>query len=302
MADRFVTGDTVTLTNTFKVSGTATDPTTVALAVTDPAGTTTTFTYAGGTITKSATGVYYKNVTASAAGVWSFTWTGTGAAADVATDSFTVWSDPQSVDVLTLGEAKSALGLSSTDTNADDTIRALITAVSAQLDQMCGPVRTRTVTELHDGGCAAVHLRQRPVYSITSVTEYAGTTATTLTAESNTAKSAANYLHDGTFGRLASGSLIRRANNCDSVFEPGRRNVAVVYVAGRAANTDGVPAKFKQAAAMMLRNLWVAEQASGSETFGPFDAQAVNPLLGPGRLNKVVAMLENELVDGVALL
>jgi len=32
------------------------------------------------------------------------------------------------------------------------------------------------------------------------------------------------------------------------------------------------------------------------------DQAAPNPLLGPGRLNKVVALLEGELVDGVALL
>ena len=41
MADRFVVGDTVTLTNTFKVSGAATDPTAVSLAVTTPDGTAT---------------------------------------------------------------------------------------------------------------------------------------------------------------------------------------------------------------------------------------------------------------------
>ena len=43
--DRFVVGDTVTLRNLFKVSGTLTDPTTVSLAVTSPSGTTTTYTY-----------------------------------------------------------------------------------------------------------------------------------------------------------------------------------------------------------------------------------------------------------------
>ena len=55
MSDRFVTGDTVTLSNTFKVSGTATDPSTITLVITDPAGTATTYTYAGGTVTKSST-------------------------------------------------------------------------------------------------------------------------------------------------------------------------------------------------------------------------------------------------------
>ena len=136
-----------------------------------------------------------------------------------------------------------------------------------------------------------------------AVTEYDGTTATTLTAESNTSKTASDYLHDGTAGRLASGTLIRRSSNTDGVFPPGRRNVSVTFLAGRAASTDGVPAKFKQAAVMMLRNVWVAEQASGSETFGSFtDNQGFNPLLGPGRLNKVMALLENELLDGVAVL
>lgn len=301
MADRFVTGDTVTLSNTFKVAGVATDPTTTTLLTTEPGGTSTTYT--AGVLTHSTTGVYATNLVVTTTGVWSFRWTGTGAAADVADGTFTVWPVTDPIDVLTLGEAKAALSLSATDTGSDDYLRALITAVSAQLDQMCGPVRTRSTTELHDGGTDRVHLRQRPVYSLTSVIEYDGTTATTLTAESNTSKTASDYLHDGTAGRLASGTLIRRSSNTDGVFPSGRRNVSVTFLAGRAASTDGVPAKFKQAAVMMLRNVWVAEQASGSETFGSFtDNQGFNPLLGPGRLNKVMALLENELVDGVAVL
>ena len=302
MADRFVVGDTVTLTNTFKVSGAATDPTAVSLVVTDPAGTATTYTYAGGTITKTSTGLYTKNLAASAAGVYLYTWTGTGTAADVSSGSFTVWAVTEAVDVLTLSEARQAVGLTSDE--SDDYLKTLITAVSTQLDEMCGPVRTRTVTdELHDGGSKSLLLRKRPVYSITTVTEYNGTTATVLTAESNTSKTSTNYLHAGTTGRLSSGRVFRRNNNADNTFPDGRRNVVVTYVAGRAATTQCVPAKFKQAAVMMLRNVWISEAATGSETFGAFTDQAApNPLLGPGRLNKVVALLEGELVDGVALL
>ena len=59
-----------TLTNTFAVSGVATDPTTVTLAITDPTGTTTTYTYAAAEITKDSTGVYHKDITCSSAGVW----------------------------------------------------------------------------------------------------------------------------------------------------------------------------------------------------------------------------------------
>ena len=46
MADRHVVGDTIRLTNTFKVDDTNTDPTTVTLVVTDPSGNTEgTYTY-----------------------------------------------------------------------------------------------------------------------------------------------------------------------------------------------------------------------------------------------------------------
>jgi hypothetical protein len=50
---------------------------------------------------------------------------------------------------------------------------------------------------------------------------------------------------------------------------------------------------------MMLRNVWVAEMASGTETFAAFATQEFNPLLGPGMLNKVAALLEGEMADGV---
>ena len=141
MADRFVVGDTVTLSNTFAVAGTA-----------------TTYTYAGATITKSSTGVYTKSLIASAVGIYLYTWKGTATAADVSSGSFTVWAVTETVDVLTLSEARQAVGLTSDE--SDDYLKTLITAVSTQLDEMCGPVRTRTVTdELHDGGSTSLLLR-----------------------------------------------------------------------------------------------------------------------------------------------
>ena len=202
------------------------------------------------------------------------------------------------LDVISLTEAKTALGV--TATTWDTPLAQAITAVSRQVDQLCGPVVNRTVTaETHDGGDWTIQLRRRPVYSITSVTEYDGTTATTLTAESNTVKPSDAYLHDGDTGTLVSGLIRRRSNDSDDVFEVGRRNIAVTYVAGRAANTAGVDAKFKQAAVMMLRNIWTSEMASGTETFNAFTVQEINPLLGPGMLNKVAAILSGEMLDGV---
>ncbi len=82
--------DTVTLTATFKVGSTPTDPTTIALSVTDPSGNAASYTYAGATITKSDTGVYTKSITADEAGEWIATWTGTGACAASSTRRFAI--------------------------------------------------------------------------------------------------------------------------------------------------------------------------------------------------------------------
>lgn len=60
-------------------AGAATDPSTVSLIVRDPAGTETTYTYAGGTVSKASTGSYYKDLQLTQAGLWSYRWIGTGA-------------------------------------------------------------------------------------------------------------------------------------------------------------------------------------------------------------------------------
>jgi hypothetical protein len=79
MPDNLHVGDAIRLQNTFTVSGTKTDPTTITLEVKDPSGNTDTYTYAAAQITKSATGVYYKDITFDEAGWWTYEWTGTGA-------------------------------------------------------------------------------------------------------------------------------------------------------------------------------------------------------------------------------
>jgi hypothetical protein len=78
-------GDLVRLTVTYTNSaGSAVDPSTVTLAVKSSAGTTA-YTYAAGSITKSSTGVYYKDVMLTVAGQWDYTWTSTGTPQQVAT-------------------------------------------------------------------------------------------------------------------------------------------------------------------------------------------------------------------------
>lgn len=83
MTDTFDIGDVVRISVSFAVSGVYTDPTTVTLKVKDPSGTVDTYTYALSQVTKSATGVYYKDLTIDEAGTWRYEWTGTGSCAAV---------------------------------------------------------------------------------------------------------------------------------------------------------------------------------------------------------------------------
>ena len=78
-ANTYDKGDLIRVQGTFKVNSVLTDPTTVTLKVKDPDSTITTYTYAGGTITKSSTGIYYKDVSVSNDGAWYYRFEGTGA-------------------------------------------------------------------------------------------------------------------------------------------------------------------------------------------------------------------------------
>lgn len=77
-------GTAVRMTGTFSVSSTNTDPTTVALEVTDPSGNQDT--YSTTDLTNSAVGVYSKEITPDEAGYWRYRFVGTGTV--IAANSF----------------------------------------------------------------------------------------------------------------------------------------------------------------------------------------------------------------------
>lgn len=152
-------------------------------------------------------------------------------------------------DILTEAEALSAVNISDAGDHAEELGRA-VTAVSLVIDAACGPVVARTVTEIHAGGMAAITPYQWPVLSITSVTEFDGTTQTVLTNESifGTAATAGGFLLTPTMNRLER--------------HPGylfASRVQLVYQAGRFADTASVDARWKYAASAVLQRLWKRE-------------------------------------------
>lgn len=133
-----------TLTNTFSVSGTPTDPTTISLDVTTPSGTTTTYTYGGGTITRTSAGVYTKDIACSEDGEWQYVWTGTGAAQDVEAGTWTVYEADLGRLYATPQELKTRLRI--TGTGEDYEVHAACFAASRAVEAACERVFYRSAS------------------------------------------------------------------------------------------------------------------------------------------------------------
>lgn len=154
-----------TLSNTFTVSGVATDPTTVTLAVTTPTGTTGTYTYAATQITRTGTGVYTKDIACSEAGTWAFVWTGTGTASDVDAGTWQVDTVPASDLYVTPEALKSRTGVS--DQLDDREMLAACRSVSRWIEQHCNRVFARRSATMQVDPCGYYSL---PIPDLVSVT------------------------------------------------------------------------------------------------------------------------------------
>ena len=85
-------GDSVRSTVTFTVSAANTDPSTITFLYKKPSGLITSLVYpTDAAVVKSATGIYYCDVSLDSAGTWYTRWEGTGAC--VATDEATLTVD-----------------------------------------------------------------------------------------------------------------------------------------------------------------------------------------------------------------
>lgn len=195
------------------------------------------------------------------------------------------------LDIITLTEAKTAINVSGT--NYDTELALFITGLSRRIDEICGPVVVRTVTnEYHDGGKPRIWLRETPVDSVTTVVEWLSSSSTSLSAESPGTYPASGYLLDNVDTRYF---LWRRSSNSDSTFADGRRNIVVTYEAGRYANTAAVDAKFKLAAASIMRRLWKRESSAWSQNATSYFPED-DTMVGNMRFYKAVDPMIRELL------
>lgn len=155
-----------TLSNTFRVAGVATDPTTVTLVVTDPVGAATTYT--GGQFTHTGgTGLYSIDIPCPTVGLWTFRWTGTGAASESEPGSWMVASGSFADLYCPPEMLKSRTGIS--DSYDDREILAAARSVSRWIDEHCDRVFARRTVTLQLTPCGPYSVETPDLVSITTL-------------------------------------------------------------------------------------------------------------------------------------
>jgi len=160
--------------------------------------------------------------------------------------------------LVTLAETRAHLNFTA-DTSHDTELQGFIDDVQPVIEDIVGPVVNATFDEWYDGGAQVISLRHRPIVSVTSVTEYVGTSTYPLT-QIATPDLGSTYSYTFEPG----GRLIRRSSGGLRAFASGAGNVHVVYVAGRAA----VPANVRLATLELIRHLYQLSQQGGRPSFG----------------------------------
>jgi hypothetical protein len=252
-----------TLTNTFTVAGTPTDPSTVSLTVTDPTQTSTTYTYAAAQITKTGTGVYTKDIPCTVAGTWTYEWSGTASASDVVAGTWEVLETDLGKLYCTVDMLKSSFK----DVRATDDLEyhAACFAASRALEQYCQRAFYRTAEQtrtLNPTGSTCLHLP--PFYDLVSVTSL---------EVSGTAWGLSDYqllCDDGTPNTMAGPELkpyvkVRAINGTYPVPTSGRRDV--VEITG-VWGWPSVPWAIKKAAEIIAAETFKLKDSPGMVAAG----------------------------------
>ncbi len=178
------------------------------------------------------------------------------------------------LDILSATEAsRAALG---TDATAhEEQIQRMISAISARIDEICGPVVEREVTEYHAGGREVIRPRQTPVSSVTTLRHWNGSSITVYTQDEwGEPPSADGFLLEQSGSYAHDARIVRQSSGTHVCWLDGHRSIELVYVAGRAADTDSVSPKFKLCAETILRRAWDREAGAWARGADPFQETA----------------------------
>lgn len=159
-------------------------------------------------------------------------------------------------DIISLADAKAFLNI--TSTAEDDKLSAFITAASQMWVNRCGPVASSVYDEWYNGGGQTITLRNVPVLSISQVEE-SFTAATIYELTAQTLEPGGDTSAWGYSADFATGTLTRRAAGVAVDFQPGLRNIHVVYTAGYAS----IPGDISHAVKLLVKHMWATQRGGG---------------------------------------
>ena len=177
--------------------------------------------------------------------------------------------------LLTLAEAKAQLNLGSSTTD-DDELQDYIDSVTSVIEEYCGPVEPRAVTERHnaEGGRRVIVLRTTPALSLTSVTPVV--------------TGGSSYPVDGLDLDPDTGEVRRLDGGWF-------RGLLLFTVQAGRAGVPPVPPTINLAARMLVQHLWRTQRPSRSGVMagGGDDYNAGEPIPGFGYAvpNRVLELL-----------
>lgn len=261
-------------------AGTLVDTSTLPVCtITLPDGTTT-----AGTVVKQSTGTYYATLTSTLAGRHRARWTATGTNSGgfPYTDVADVWATDPAL-VISLADARDELNLSESDTVSDDEIRLYVAATTQILVDLCGPLNIAVLpsvrVENYDAGGSVIVLGRRPVDLPTSVIEYVGTYAETLTYSATPNAPGNSYTYEP-----QTGIVTRRVSGVPSHW---LGPVQVTYTWGSSV----VSPRVILAARALVAHLWSLQNRGFRPSFGGNEAMTQTPM-GYAIPRRVVEMLD----------
>lgn len=232
------------------------------------------------------TGQYTAEVTVDAPGDWLYEAFASAGVVAAYSNQFNVRRP--GLRIVSLAQTK--IHLNMTDTTKDDELRAFIDAAQEVIEGIVGPVVPTERLEIHYGGNASIVLNHRPVFSVTSVTEYRGDVPYLLVPE------VGGGLVDTYRLDYLTGIMHRRNSRLPGVFAMG--DVEVLYSPG----WNPVPANITMAAQDQIGHLWRNSQlARGNARQAASADDVIQSTLAyalPNRVQELVASKKRAPLQG----
>lgn len=188
-------------------------------------------------------------------------------------------------DIVTLNDVKAHLNI--TGTQDDDELSGFISAATSYVTDAAGPIIPQSVTENYDGGAPIIAVRQPPVLTFDSVTEFVGGGSSFVLEQVTLDELGDIGTYSYTVESYTQGIIRRRFNGgVTGSFVAGPRSVQVTYTAGVAA-IDGA---LRMATLQDIAALWQSSQA-GTNPYGSPDAVQNGPLTADSMYPRIAAIL-----------